>query len=81
MESQSAAEWRRVKLGRLVELEGFGSLDTLLEAAALDSVSPAICTNDRCNYAAEMEPDQDRGFCEVCGTNTVVSALVLAGVI
>lgn len=30
---------------------------------------------------AEVCPDQDRGFCEVCGTNTMDSALVLAGII
>jgi hypothetical protein len=53
----------------------------LLEATALDRVSPAICTNENCDYRAEMEPDQDRGFCEVYGTNTVASALVLAGLI
>ena len=75
MESQSAAERRREKLGRLVTLEGFDSLAALLAAADTDSVSPAICMNEGCDYTAEMEPDQDRGFCEVCGTNTVASAL------
>jgi len=44
-------------------------------------VSPAICMNDGCDYTAEMEPDQDRGWCEACGTNTVASALILAGLI
>ena len=33
------------------------------------------------NYTAEMEPDQEQGYCESCSTNTVVSALVLAGLI
>jgi hypothetical protein len=32
-------------------------------------------------YALYMEPDQDRGFCEACGGNTVISALMLAGFI
>jgi tetratricopeptide (TPR) repeat protein len=32
-------------------------------------------------YTTEMEPDQDQGFCEACGGNTVTSALVLAGLI
>ena len=36
---------------------------------------------ESCDYTAEMEPDQDQGFCEVCGGNTVTSALVLAGLI
>ena len=65
MPSQSTAETRRAKLDQLIELEGCAGLDELLEAAALDSVSPAICTNDGCNYTAEMEPDQEQGYCEV----------------
>ncbi|MGE3279562.1 MAG: hypothetical protein AB7H90_05250 [Alphaproteobacteria bacterium] len=81
MESQSPAQMRRAKLDQLVEAEGYDSLDELLEAAVADSVSPSICTNENCDYTAEMEPDQDRGWCEACGTNTVASALVLAGVI
>jgi len=72
MQSQSPAEKRRVKLDQLVEFEGFDTLDELLAASIADSVSPAICTNDGCDYTAEMEPDQDRGWCEECGTNTMV---------
>ena len=34
-----------------------------------------------CDYTTEMEPDQEEGYCEACGGNTVVSALVLAGII
>jgi hypothetical protein len=37
--------------------------------------------NAGCDYTAEMEPDQDRGWCEVCNTNSMKSALVLAGII
>lgn len=81
MQSQSPAEKRRAKLDHLVEAEGFDNLDELLEASIGDSVSPAICLNDGCDYTTEMEPDQDRGFCEACGTNTVASALILAGII
>jgi hypothetical protein len=70
---------RDAKLKVLQQAEGFDSLDTMLEAATFDSISPAICTD--CDHACEMEPDQDRGWCENCGQNTVVSALVLAGLI
>ena len=66
---------------KLCDLEGFNSLDDLLQAAATDSVCPAICTTGGCDYTAEMEPDQDEGYCEACGGNTVVSVLVLAGLI
>jgi len=81
MEQHIDAAKRRSKLNQLIEIEGFESEEALLAAVITDSVSPAICLNDGCDYTAEMEPDQDRGWCEACGTNTVVSALVLAEII
>jgi hypothetical protein len=72
------------KLITLAQVEGYDSLDELLQAAALDSVSPAICVNPdnpQCNYTCGMEPDEDRGWCEECSRNTMKSALILAGVI
>ena len=69
------------KLQKLLEIEGCTNITELLAACIRDSVNPAICTNDGCNYTAGMEPDQDRGFCEECRTNTMKSAMVLAGVI
>jgi hypothetical protein len=69
------------KLAQLCNHEGFDTLDDLLEAASLDSVSPAICVNEGCDYSTDMEPDQDAGHCEICGTQTVKSALILAGLI
>jgi hypothetical protein len=69
------------KLQKLIEIEGFKDDTSLFAAAVTDSVRPAICMNDGCDYTAEMEPDQDRGWCEVCGTNSMKSALVLAGLI
>jgi hypothetical protein len=72
---------RAVKLMKLCDAEGFESLEDLLQTTADDSVCPAICMTEGCNYTAEMEPDQDQGFCEACGGNTVTSALVLAGLI
>ena len=72
---------KAVKLMTLCDLEGFDCLDDLLQVAATDSVCPAICMTEGCDHTAEMEPDQDQGFCEACGGNTVTSALVLAGLI
>ena len=69
------------KLKKLVELEGYKDDLTLLEAAVMDSVCPAICMNEGCDYTAEMEPDQSQGWCEVCTTNSMKSALVLANLI
>jgi histidinol-phosphate/aromatic aminotransferase/cobyric acid decarboxylase-like protein len=77
-------EMRAGKLAKLVELEGFESETALFETAVADSVCPAICCNPDnpdCNYTTEMEPDQAQGWCEVCERGTVVSALVLGGLI
>jgi len=72
---------RHAKLTQLAEIEGFGSVDEMLEAATFDSVSPGICTREACDYTTEVEPDQRQGWCELCGRGSVASALVLAGVI
>lgn len=75
---------RGAKLKKLCEIEGFDDENALLAAVIRDSVCPAICCNpDKpdCDYTAKMEPDQDRGWCEECQTGTMVSALVLGGVI
>lgn len=72
---------RLKKLRTLAEIEGYESVEDMLEATALDAVSPAICVADGCDYTAEMEPDQREGWCEMCDTNTVQAALVLAGLI
>jgi hypothetical protein len=69
------------KLMKLCEVEGYKSPYDLLQAFGADSVCPAICMTEGCDYTAEMEPDQREGYCEACGGNTVVSALVLAGLI
>jgi hypothetical protein len=72
-------EDRSAWLHKLCEAEGFDSIEDMFEATIFDSVSPAICTI--CGFTAEMEPDQDRGYCVHCGSNCVVSALVLMGII
>lgn len=69
------------KLMRLCEIEGYKSPYDLIDAVAGDSVCPAICMTEGCDYTAEMGPDQDEGYCESCGGNTVTSALRLAGFI
>ena len=72
---------KAVKLMKLCDLEGYRRLDDLLKASVADSICPAICKTEGCDYTTEMEPDQDAGYCEACGGNTVTSALVLAGLI
>lgn len=79
--STIALSHKAVKLMKLCDLEGFESLDDLLQAAATDNVCPAICMTEGCDYTTETESDQDQGYCEACGGNTVVSVLMLAGAI
>lgn len=74
-------EIRDAKLGALCAAEGFDSIEAMLEAASFDSVSPGICIKPDSEGTTEVEPDQDRGWCEVCSGNTVASALILAGII
>ena len=77
-------EMQRAKLAKLIDTEGFTDENALFAASMSDSVSPAICCNlenPDCDYTAEMEPDQDRGWCEECQAGTMVSALVLGGII
>jgi hypothetical protein len=69
------------KLDRLLAIEGYDDVVDLFAAVLSDSVSPGICINPDCDYTTEVEPDQDRGWCESCGTQTVKSALILAGLI
>lgn len=67
------------KLQTLMETESYTNLTELLVASITDSVCPAICMNEGCNYVCEMESDQDRGWCDEC--NSMKAALILAGVI
>jgi len=77
-------ETRRSKLAKLVEFNGFADENELFAAAAGDTVCLAICCNPdkpECDHIAEMEPDQEHGWCEMCGRGTLVSGLVLGGII
>jgi len=69
---------RAAKLMRLCEIEGFDNVEEFLFDHLGESVCPAICMTEGCDYTAEMEPDQEQGYCEACGGNTVTSAMVLA---
>jgi hypothetical protein len=79
--SSIALSHKAQKLMKLCEIEGFEIVEDVLFLSITDSVCPAICMTEGCDYTTEMEPDQDRGFCEMCGGQTVASALVLAGLI
>ena len=72
---------RKAKLTKLLTAYGFASFEDLYLVAFHDTVGPAICIAPSCDYTADMELDQEEGYCEACGRNTVQSALILAGVI
>jgi hypothetical protein len=72
---------KAAKLMKLCDIEGFKHVHDLLQVSVADSVCPAICMTEGCDYTTEMEGDQEEGYCEACGGNTVVSALILAGLI
>lgn len=73
-------EVKRRKLELLAEDYGF-SVEDLLQHYLIESIVPGICMNRDCDYTCEWEPDQDKGWCELCGTGSVASAYILAGVI
>jgi len=70
---------RLAKLRKLAEFEGFDDPMELVRSAIFDGVSPGICVV--CDATAEVEPDQDRGYCENCREGFIVAAPVLAGII
>jgi hypothetical protein len=72
---------RQAKLQRLAQLLGFKTIDEVFDAAVTDAACPAICTNPWCEYIATVAPAERAGHCPNDGTNTVQSALVLAGAI
>lgn len=69
------------KLEKLAKDCGYPSVDAFLQDSMVDSVAMGICRTPECDYTTEVEPDQSRGWCEECSKGTVVSGLVLAGII
>tara|TARA_A100000172_G_C2944053_1_gene76689 strand:+ start:255 stop:473 length:219 start_codon:yes stop_codon:yes gene_type:complete len=69
------------KLNQLANDWGYNNPEDMMTDYVFDSLHPAICMNKDCDYSTEMEPDQDRGWCDCCETNTLVSAGMLMGII
>lgn len=69
------------KLKTLCEIEGFEDPMELMELASFEGVAPGICENKDCDYSTNVEPDCHDGWCEECETNSVVSCLILGGII
>ena len=79
-ELEKRKESKMSKLQDLADVEGLDLME-LLEQASSDSICPGICVNKDCDYTTEVEPDCSQGYCEECDSNTVKSALILAGMI
>jgi len=69
------------KLNTLANDWGYDDPTDMMIEYVHDSLHPAICMSKDCDYSTEMEPDQDRGWCENCEKNTVVSAGMLMGIV
>jgi hypothetical protein len=52
-----------------------------VKASVVTAYTPDICMNEGCDFTCEMEPDQTRGWCDECRTNSMKSVPVLAGII
>ena len=63
-------------MAELLEDEGMEEMD-FLENYVFESIVPGICPN--CGQTAMYEPDQNRGWCDNCETSSIVSGLILAG--
>ena len=67
------------KLEELAHMEGFEDSTEMILQFGYGDYIPAICMNEDCEATYNYEPDQDKGWCDECETNSVKSCLVLAG--
>lgn len=68
-------------LQRLCDDAGFDDAIEMAEHYLLESCVPAVCMNDGCGYVADMEPDQECGWCDECQAPSLCGLMVLLGVI
>ena len=74
-------ETRKAKLATLYSVWN-GPRSAVLEAAIAGNEIPGICLNEGCDCCKEVfAPDQNKGHCHRCDTPTVVSVLVLEGMV
>ena len=69
------------KIIELCDIYGFDDPLELCESYFNEGCCPSICMNADCDASYDYEPDQDHGYCEECRSNSVVSAMVLMGLI
>ena len=60
---------------------GYETQHGMLEDYAYKSVVPGVCKDVDCLAVTDVEPDQDKGWCEICSAPTVKSCLMIWGLI
>jgi hypothetical protein len=65
------------KLEELVKQAGYSSDLEFIDVIMRESTCLGICMNDGCDYTTDVEPDQTKGYCENCMSNSVKSGLEL----
>jgi hypothetical protein len=74
--SRITLSYKAAKLMKLCDLEGYKRIHDLLKASDKDSLCPAICMTEGCDFTTEMERDQDAGCRSIHRTQTAgLSAL------
>ena len=66
-------------LGLIASEEGYDSPEEMLEAVAFDASVPGMCLE--CEHIQNCEPDAQDNYCDGCGEQSVVSCLVIGGLI
>lgn len=69
----------RELLEYLLAAEGYDNQTDFAEDMIFDSICPGICR--KCQAVMDCEPDATKNWCDECNKNTVVSGLVLMGLI
>jgi hypothetical protein len=68
-------------LKHFLKVEGYENAEAMCEVLMDDPIGAmnAVCT--ACGTTWEMEPDQDRGYCDECEQNQVKAVQIIMGVI
>jgi hypothetical protein len=66
-------------LVRVCECCGFMDVGEMINCYLFKESCPAFCLS--CGYIEEQAPETFAGWCPVCDTDTMRSALVLAGIL
>jgi len=69
------------KAKTLAKEYGFDNTTDFALDVGFESIVPGICMNPGCDASYEYEPDQDRGWCSECETNSVKSILILTDIL